>query len=264
MRPLARGSTSTWIARLRQGQREVARLMPAQPGADHQHGIAGLVEFLHAGRAVAMQPAEGHRMVLGDDRPARSRMTPRRSRAAAAPSPRPPPPWRHCRARASAASPGPGSPPPRPARPRRAAGQGGSAAPAYPAGRGAEWACAGCRWAPRPLTGPIGGVSARAAARVSTPSASCAERMRKAAFQTAASIAVWPGTSCTVPMSRSMYFVGVWPVMCSTGEPANCASTSPATVLAAPGPVEGTSPRDGRRRAHRHPPYARRPSRRAP
>ena len=87
-------------------------------------------------------------------------------------------------------------------------------------------------------TGPIGGVSARAAARVSTPNASCAERMRKAALETASSIAVWPGTSCTVPMSRSMNLVGVWPVMCSIGEPANCASTRPGTVLAAPGPVE--------------------------
>ena len=87
-------------------------------------------------------------------------------------------------------------------------------------------------------TGPIGGVSASVAARTSVPKASAALRTRCAALPTAASIAVCPGTSCTVPVSRSMNFVAVWPVMCSTGEPAKRASTSPGTALAAPGPVE--------------------------
>ena len=110
--------------RLRQLQREFHRLMAAQPAADHQHRIHGLVEFLHPRRAVAMQPAEGHRMVLGDD-PA---PVPGTDRAEAELQ------QRHrlgagglgaiAEPAASAASRARGSPPPRPAPPRRAAGRG--------------------------------------------------------------------------------------------------------------------------------------------
>ena len=49
------------------------------------------------------------------------------------------------------------------------------------------------------LTGPVGGVSASTAARVSTPIACCAERMRYALFETERSMPSWSGASCTVP-----------------------------------------------------------------
>ena len=89
-----------------------------------------------------------------------------------------------------------------------------------------------------PVTGPRGGVSASEAAFISVPSACCALRTRNAALPEAAIVPSWSFTSCTEPVPRSTNFVGVCPVMCSTAEPANSASTSPATALAEPGPVE--------------------------
>ena len=49
------------------------------------------------------------------------------------------------------------------------------------------------------LTGPVGGDSASTAARVNTPIACCAERMRYALFDTERSMPSWSGASCTVP-----------------------------------------------------------------
>ena len=64
------------------------------------------------------------------------------------------------------------------------------------------------------------------------------ERMRQAPLHTEPIIPSWSYGSCTGPMARSTYFVEVWPVMCSTGDPANRASIRPPIVFAAPGPVE--------------------------
>ena len=79
------------------------------------------------------------------------------------------------------------------------------------------------------------------AAAISLPNASSGRCTCREALQTAASMALCRGTSCTEPVSRPRNRRSLRPVRCRSGVPAKRASTRAGTALAAPGPVFVTS-----------------------